>query len=216
MDKAFTRIVAQSLGFPMTECRVFKDEQLADLDAVTKIIRYQIGYPCFVKPAVCGSSVGVSKVKNKKELLAAIDDARTLSPKIIVERAVKGREFECGVLGIGSGAQASVPGEILLEGRFYDYALKYGPNAVKTTVTPDIPPETIEEIQRMTLAIFDAVDGRGLVRADFFVEETGRVLFNEMNTMPGFTAISLYAMMEEASGVPMRELLDRLIDIACA
>lgn len=213
MDKAFTKLVAASLGFAQAAYLVFKDAQLDDLDAVMKTIRYKIGYPCFIKPSVSGSSIGISMATNKKELQEALLNARRYSDAVIAERAVKGREIECGVLGIGSSAEASVPGEILPDGAFYDYEAKYVNAGSKTVVPADLPEETVEQVRRMSTEIFGAVGGRGLARVDFFVEETGRVVFNEINTMPGFTAISMYPMMWEASGLTLSELIDRLIEI---
>lgn len=215
MDKAFTKLVAQSIGFTQAAHLVFKGAELNDPEAVAKAIRYKIGYPCFIKPSTAGSSIGIARVGNKKELLEALQNAMQYADAVIAERAVAGREIECGVLGIGSEAEASVPGEIVPDGAFYDFDAKYVNSGSKTIVPADLAPETIEQIRRMAVEIFAAVSGRGLARADFFVEETGRVVFNEINTMPGFTAISMYPMMWEASGLSLTELIDRLIEIAC-
>lgn len=214
MDKTFTKLVARSLNIPQAEYRVFTQDQLEDLDAVMKTIRYQIGYPCFIKPAVSGSSIGISRASNKTELKEALINAAQYSSKIIAERMVRGREIECGVLGVGMETEASVPGEIIPDGVFYDYEAKYVKEGSATTVPAELPPETAEQIRRMAVDIFKAIDGRGLARVDFFVEETGRVVFNEINTMPGFTAISMYPKMWNAAGLSLPELIDRLIEIA--
>ena len=212
-DKPMTKIIAESLGIPQAEYFVFKDEQLEHLDSVMKTVRYKLGYPCFVKPANAGSSIGISVAGNKSELREALNAAMIFSKKIIVERAVKGRELECGVFGAGAEIETSQPGEIIPDGGFYDYDAKYVDNT-KTVVRADIPKKTAEQIRKYAADIFRAVGGRGLARADFFLEESGRVVFNEINTMPGFTAISMFSMMWEASGITMQEMIDRLIEIA--
>jgi D-alanine-D-alanine ligase len=214
MDKALTKLVVKSLKIPQADSRTFLPDELTDLEKVMKTVRYKIGYPCFVKPATGGSSVGIAKAVNKKELNAALKDAMKHSHKIIVEKAVKGREIECAVLGVCGNAEAALPGEIISGGEFYDYEAKYGSNAFKSMTPADLPEEVTAKVQRYALDIFRAVDGRGLARVDFFVTEKGDVLFNEINTMPGFTGISLYARMWEAAGVSGQELVERLMDIA--
>lgn len=214
MDKAFTKLVAASLGFSQAPYLVFKNEQLDDLETVMKNIRYKIGYPCFIKPAVSGSSIGISRAENKKALKEALLEASKYDKTIIAEREVTGREIECGVLGSGDGTEASVPGEIVPDGAFYDFEAKYVNAGSKTVVPADLSEEMAAEIRRMSVAMFQAVNGKGLARVDFFVEETGRIVFNEVNTMPGFTAISMYPMMWEAAGLSMTALLSRLIDMA--
>lgn len=213
-DKAFSKLVARSLKIPMAEYLVYSHAQLADLDAVAKEVRYKVTYPCFVKPATSGSSVGISKVGAKKELADALEAAKPYSAKIIVERAVVGREIECAVLGNGADAQAAAPGEVVPDGAFYDYEAKYVRSGSKTQAPADLPPETAAQVKEYALAIFNAVDGKGLARVDFFLEETGRVLFNEINTMPGFTGISLYARMWEAEGITRQELVERLLELS--
>ena len=168
----------------------------------------------FVKPANLGSSVGVSKARTKDELRAAIDDAARYDRRLLVERAIVGREIEVSVLG-NDHPIASLPGEIILGREFYDYEDKYVDNASKTQVPADLLPQTIERIQGDAIRAFQAIDGAGLARVDFFLErETSRVLVNEINTMPGFTSISMYAKMWEASGIPYSDLIDRLIELA--
>ncbi|MDR1664310.1 MAG: D-alanine--D-alanine ligase [Clostridiales bacterium] len=214
MDKAMTKLVAQSLRIPQAEYLIFKDGQLEDLEAVTKSVRYKIGYPCFVKPSNTGSSVGIAKAKNKKELRAALESAMAFSNKIIVERGIVGREFECAILGAGDQIETAGPGEVIPDGEFYDYDAKYLKAGSKTVVQADLPEETAALIRQYSADIFRAVDGRGLARADFFVDEGGRVVFNEINTLPGFTSISLYMMMWEAAGISPTELIGRLIEMA--
>lgn len=216
MDKTFSKTIVKQLGIPQADYFVFQDEQLDDPETVMKTIRYKLGYPCFIKPAISGSSIGISMVRNKKELCAALEIAAGYSNKIIAEKYVRGREIECGVLGVGADARASCPGEIIADGEFYDYDAKYIRNGSQMIVPADLPSEVLERIQQISLDVFRAVDGKGLARVDFFVEETGRVVFNEINTIPGFTTASMYLKMWEASGVPAAELIDKLINIACA
>jgi len=215
MDKAVAKLVAKSLDIPHGDFLVFDRASIhADMDGVLKKIRYKLGYPCFVKPNEGGSSIGIAKVSNKKELTSAIETAMKLSSRVMVEKAVAGREIEVGILGIGSSAKVSIPGEIIADGEFYDYEAKYEKPGSQTIVPADIPDDIIAEIQKYALEIFRAIDCRGLARADFFVTEEGKVLFNEINTVPGFTKISLFAKVWEASGVPWQELVEMLIEMA--
>ena len=178
-----------------------------------KIIR-KIHFPVFVKPANLGSSVGISKARNRAELRSAIHDAARYDRKIIVERAVEGREIEVSVLG-NDAPIASLPGEILLGHEFYDYNDKYVDNASRTDIPAKLSKGLIERFQRDAIKAFQAVDGTGLARVDFFLERhTNRVIVNELNTMPGFTSISMYPKLWEASGIPFHELIDRLIALA--
>ena len=215
MDKAMTKLVAQALKIPQADFLAFGVDELQENigAAMTKIGR-KLGYPCFVKPSVGGSSIGITKVTNRKELGPAIAEALSYSNKIVVEKAVAGREIEIGVLGAGLAAKASVPGEVVADGEFYDFEAKYAKPGSKTIVPADIPEDIQQKIEMYALKIFRALDGRGLSRVDFFVTEDGRVLFNEINTVPGFTSISMYAKMWEASGVPWQDLIKILITIA--
>ena len=214
MDKAMTNMVAKHLRIPQAEYVVIHKEEMADSVPVFKRIRYKVGYPCFVKPATGGSSIGVSKAANKKELETALAAAFKLGSKVVVEKAVTGREIEVGVLGTGTNARASVPGEIVPDGDFYDYEAKYEKADSKTLVPADLSAETVEIIQQHALALYREIGGRGMARVDFFIDEKGGVFFNEINTVPGFTAISMYAMMWKASGVDLGALLAQLIDSA--
>jgi D-alanine-D-alanine ligase len=214
MDKAFTKLIARSLKIPQADYFAFNSAQLSEMDNVLKTIRYKLGYPCFIKPAAGGSSVGISKVTNKKELLAAIELALGCSAKIIAEKAVAGREIECAVLGTGANAKASLPGEIIPGADFYDYEAKYISNTSTTRIPADLPADTVEKIKDYALQIFRGMDCRGLARVDFFVEESGKVLFNEINTMPGFTNISMYPMLWEAEGISKHDLVEKLIEMA--
>jgi D-alanine-D-alanine ligase len=214
MDKATTRLIARALKIPQTEFLSYSAEELENKNAAITKIGRKLGYPCFIKPNACGSSIGITKVANRKELPAAIDEALKYCDKIIAEKFVPGREIEVGILGVGIAAKASVTGEIIADGEFYDYDAKYVKPDSKT-ITPAVLPEEIQhKIQEYALQIFRGINGKGLSRADFFVTEDGRVLFNEINTVPGFTNISMYAKMWEASGVTWQELIEILIAIA--
>jgi D-alanine-D-alanine ligase len=179
-----------------------------------KRISRSLGFPVFVKPANLGSSVGISKATNKNELGDAINDAARYDRKIVVERAVIGREIEVSILG-NEHPMASLPGEIITGHEFYDYEDKYIDTTSRTEVPAKLPTRIIERIQRDGIRAFQAIDGSGLARVDFFVERgTNRVIINEINTMPGFTSISMYSKLWEASGIPYSDLIDRLIQLA--
>jgi D-alanine-D-alanine ligase len=177
-------------------------------------IESQLGYPCFIKPANLGSSVGISKAKNRQELEKALDEAASFDRRIIVEAGVKAREVECAVLG-NDQPQASVIGEITFNSDFYDYETKYTDGKADLIIPADLPPEIASQIQEMAIKAFLAVDGAGLGRLDFFyVEETGAILINEINTLPGFTALSMYPQLWEATGIKFTDLVDQLIQLA--
>jgi D-alanine-D-alanine ligase len=216
MDKAVMKLIAKALKIPQADFLVFGSDEIdININEVMNRIRYKIGYPCFVKPAVGGSSIGITKAANRKELKAALIHALKFSSRVVLEKCIEGREIEVGILGAGVCAKASVPGEILSAGtEFYDFEAKYENADSKTVIPADLPEEVIEEIQKHALNIFRAIGGSGLSRVDFFVDAKNRVLFNEINTIPGFTPISMYTKMWEASGVPRQKLIEILIDIA--
>ena len=177
-------------------------------------IEAKLGYPCFIKPANLGSSVGISKAKNRDELEKALDEAAHLDRRVIVEAGVDGREVECAVLG-NDKAEASVVGEITFTADFYDYETKYTDGKANLIIPADIPDSVSEKIRSMSLEAFRAVDARGLSRVDFFyVPETNKILINEINTFPGFTSLSMYPQLWKASGVEFPQLVDRLITLA--
>ncbi|WOD40079.1 D-alanine--D-alanine ligase family protein [Nodosilinea sp. E11] len=176
-------------------------------------IETELGYPCFVKPANLGSSVGIAKATSRKELEAALDSAASYDRRIIVETGVVAREVECAVLG-NHNPQASLVGEITFQSSFYDYETKYTSGQSQHTIPAQVPEAIAQRIQSMAVTAFQAVDATGISRVDFFyVEATGEVLINEINTFPGFTATSMYPMMWEASGVSFEALVDRLIQL---
>src|SRR6266446_2164536 len=181
--------------------------------ALAQRVGTALGFPCFVKPANLGSSVGITKVKEPAGLAAAVAEAGAYDPKVVIEEAIDGREFECAVLG-NDAPQASVVGELVPSREFYDYADKYVEQGAEIVIPARIPPETAEAMRALAVRAFRAVDCSGLARVDFFLERGGRVLVNEINTMPGFTAISMYPKLWEASGLPYPALVDRLIVLA--
>jgi D-alanine-D-alanine ligase len=175
------------------------------------------GFPVFVKPARLGSSVGISKVRSEEELGAAVELAFRHDEKVLVEEFVEGIEVECGVLG-NERPEASLPGEIVSHGfdgaDWYDYSAKYDEGGMDLVIPPRLPQETIERVQELAVRSFVAGECEGMARVDFFVRPDGEVLLNELNTIPGFTATSVYAKLFEASGVPYPELVDRLVQLA--
>ena len=179
-------------------------------------VEKEIPYPIFVKPSCAGSSKGVSKAENRKELEAALYEAVKHDRNILCEETIVGREVECAVLGDRTQVKSTCVGEILAaeEAAFYDFDAKYNNAESKTVVDPEMPEESKRKIKEDAEAIFRAVDGFGLSRVDFFLEESGRVVFNEINTLPGFTSISMYPMLWKACGLDIPELLDTLIDQA--
>ena len=181
-------------------------------------LRNPFGYPVFVKPARLGSSVGISKVRSEEELGAAVELAFRHDEKVLVEEFVAGIEVECGVLGSNRSPIASLPGEIVSHGfdapDWYDYSAKYDEGGMDLIVPPRLPQPQIERVQRLAVESFVAAECEGMARVDFFVREDGEVLVNELNTIPGFTATSVYTKLFEASGIPYPELLDRLVELA--
>ena len=176
----------------------------------------RLGLPVFVKPARLGSSVGISKVSTADELPAALDAAFEHDPLVIVEAMAEGMEVECSVLG-NLDPEASVPGEIVIESDWYDYEAKYEPGGMQLVAPARLPHDTRERVRSLATEVFLQVGCAGMARCDFFVEDPDgerRVLVNELNTIPGFTATSVYAKLFEASGVPYPELLDRLLELA--
>jgi len=177
-------------------------------------IEAQLDYPCFVKPANLGSSVGIAKVRSRGELEAALDNAASYDRRIVVEAGIVAREVECAVLG-NDNPKASVVGEITFDSDFYDYETKYTPGLAQLHIPADLPKEIAAQIQEMAIQAFLAVDAAGLARVDFFyVEATGEVFINEINTLPGFTSTSMYPQLWEQSGVAFPELVDRLLELA--
>jgi len=183
-------------------------------EKVRREVEKKFRYPVFIKPATLGSSVGMTKVHSRGELGAAMNFAGEFGQKIVVERAIKGREIELSVLG-NDEPRASVPGEIVPHREFYDYAAKYLEEGTQLLIPAKLSKAQVNKFQEFAVRAFRAVEAMGLARVDFFLEHrTGRVYVNEINTIPGFTSISMYPKLWEASGLPYSKLLDRLIELA--
>ncbi len=209
MDKEMMKRLMAGRGLPVVEYCVLRRGQFNKEDVCNRF-----PFPVFVKPANLGSSVGISKAKTCAELMAAIDLAAEFDRKIVVERGITGREFECSVLGNESPA-ASVPCEIQPSRDFYDYEDKYLLDKAKTVVPADLSAAQTSEVQRLAVECYQALDCEGMARVDFLMEAaTGKFFINEINTIPGFTSISMYPKMWEASGLPYPRLIDRLIELA--
>ena len=214
MDKLYTKIIVDTLGIRQAGYVAVRKEELSRMDEVTARVEAALAYPVFIKPCNAGSSKGVSKAGNREELISGLLEAANHDRKILVEETIIGREIECAVLG-GTEVKATGVGEILAAADFYDFEAKYHNAESKTVLDPELPAETVEEIRRDAVAIFKAVDGFGLSRVDFFVtRDGGEVVFNEINTLPGFTAISMYPMLWENRGIAKPQLVEKLIQMA--
>ena len=221
MDKGHMKTLLKGAGLPVGPYAVVTPRDWAtDRPAVRETVA-SLGYPVFVKPARAGSSVGITKVSGPGGLDEAIEQARAHDPRVVVEAMVEGREIECGVLeGLdGRPPEASVPGEVVVGGGhdFYDFAAKYLPDEGTELVIPaDLPDDVVTEVQRFACAAFDALACEGLARVDFFVGGDGSVVVNEVNTMPGFTPVSMFPLLWKATGVDYPALVDRLVQTALA
>jgi D-alanine-D-alanine ligase len=216
MDKAAMKLVFAAKGLPICDYEVvLKRDWQRDERAVLQTVTGRLGFPVFVKPANLGSSVGISKARHAAELRAAITLAAQFDRKIVIEAAVpKAREIEVAVLG-NDDPQASVPGEIIPSGEFYDYAAKYVSDDSRTVIPAPLDEARTAGVRALAIAAFKAIDGAGMARVDFLLAGDSQVLYlNEVNTIPGFTTISMYSKMWEASGLPYAQLLDRLIALA--
>lgn len=212
MDKLYTKIIVDTLGIRQAKYVPVYKEELPKMDEIVARVENKLDYPVFVKPSRAGSSKGVNKAANREQLKSALIEAADNDRKILVEETIIGREVECAVLG-NLDVKASGVGEILSADEFYDFDAKYYNSESKTLVDPPMPGNMREQIREDAVKIFMALDGRGLSRVDFFLTESG-VVFNEINTLPGFTAISMYPMLWEAQGIPKKELVQKLIDLA--
>ncbi|MGB6944379.1 MAG: D-alanine--D-alanine ligase family protein [Bryobacteraceae bacterium] len=205
MDKEMMKRVARERGLPVVEYFIVPE---------CGSWEFAPDFPMFVKPANLGSSVGISKVQNEEELMKAIELASAYDHKVIVERGITGREFECAVLG-NDNPVAAAPCEILPSREFYDYDDKYLLDQAQTVIPADLSPEKTAEMQRLAVECYRAVECEGMARVDFLLETSSdRLYINEINTIPGFTSISMYPKMWEYSGLPMPKLIDRLIELA--
>ena len=213
MDKFFTKIIVNSLGIRQAQFVGVHDYELRDIGSVIARVEAALSYPVFIKPSNAGSSCGVSKALNAAQLTDGLRRAAEVDSKILVEEFIRGHEVECAVFGGGKEKPVvSGVGEILAAAEFYDYDAKYNNPDSKTIVDPKLPEGAAETVRRYARDIFNAVDGYGLSRVDFFVKDSGEVIFNEINTMPGFTAISMYPMLWEARGISKKELVAKLME----
>jgi D-alanine-D-alanine ligase len=215
MDKDVAKRLLLQAKIPVVPwVTVYRADWECDPASVQKQIEKKFRYPLFVKPAALGSSVGMSKVHSRKELKPALDLASEFATKILVERAVSAREIEVSVLG-NHDPKASVPGEIVPHREFYDYTAKYLEEGTALIIPAKLKPAQIKKIQKLAVSAFRTLELLGMARVDFFLEKKGGKLYlNEVNTIPGFTSISMYPKLWEATGIPFRELVDRLISLA--
>ena len=227
MDKVYTKIVFEKAGINQTKsCYIKKygekynyikdnfDEEEIELKSLYKNIERRLKYPMFIKPSNSGSSVGVNKAETKEELIQAIEEAGKYDNKILIEEGIDGKEVECAVLG-NNEAVAGEVGEIIAADSFYSYDAKYNNNESKTIIPANISEKKKTEIKELAIKAFKAIDGKGLSRVDFFIEnKTEEVFLNEINTMPGFTSISMYPQLMNAYGIKYSVLLDKLIELA--
>lgn len=231
MDKVYAKMVFEKAGIPQADFIYIKayrkekgityqyinkqfEEQEMSVSKIAKLIEETIHFPVFVKPSNSGSSVGVHKATTDKELEAALLDASLYDTKILLEEEIVGREVECAVLG-NEQVKATCVGEVLSAEDFYTFEAKYQNAASRTVIPAEISEEKLKEIQALAIKAFKAVDGKGLSRVDFFIRKSNnQVCINEINTMPGFTQISMYPKLWEASGLSYTKLLDELIDLA--
>lgn len=215
MDKDVSKRLLQVAKIPVVPwIAVQRADWERDPKESQKVVEKKFKYPVFVKPATLGSSVGMTKVHSREELAPALHLAAEFATKILVEKCIVGREIEVSVLG-NHDPQASIPGEIVPHREFYDYAAKYLEEGSQILIPAKLKPAQVKTIQKYAVEAFRALELSGMARVDFFLENKGgKIYFNEVNTIPGFTSISMYPKMWEASGIPFRELIDRLIELA--
>lgn len=217
MDKSITKLIVRDAGVRQANWVLIRAHTFEnDPEACIYNIEGKFTYPVFVKPACTGSSVGISKAKNREGLLYALREALKFDPKVLVEEFIDGREIETAVLG-NEDARVSCCGEILPSREFYSYEAKYCDEDSKTCVPADLPHDVAEHVRESALKVYHALDCTGLSRVDFFVDRHDMsVIFNEINTIPGFTVISMYAKLFAHEGIPFADLLDKLIEFADA
>ncbi len=216
MDKAYSKIVFEKEGIPQGKYLCFSRKQIdRDIEGITKQVENMLTYPCFVKPSNAGSSVGVSKARSRQELVTAVKKAARYDRRVLVEEFIDGREAECAVLG-NDDPEASVVGEVVPCNEFYDYEAKYSSGDDSEVIIPArLPQDTMQKIRDYAVKAFKALDCAGLARVDFFVHKTtGEIYINEINTMPGFTKISMYPKLWAATGLPYDKLIERLVELA--
>jgi len=214
MDKCMTKLVADQAGVVQADWLLVTRASFDhSADATVEAVESRFAYPVFVKPAGTGSSVGVSKAKNREALLQALETALSFDRKVLVEEFIDGQEVECAILG-NDTPMASVCGEVDSGADFYDYEAKYISDSSNLYIPARISDASAEQVRDTAVRIYEALGCCGLSRVDFFVQKDGRVVFNEINTIPGFTSISMYPKLFEASGIPYAELIDQLLQLA--
>ena len=215
MDKDLQKRLFEQANLPIVPfLAIRRSEWEKDREGVTALIKKKLRFPIFVKPATLGSSVGMTKVSKASEIGPAIDLAAEFALKIIVERGVAGREIEVSVLG-NDEVRASIPGEIVPHREFYDYTAKYLEEGTRLVIPAALTKKQVRQFQEYAVCAFKAIEGTGMARCDFFLEKrTGKIFVNELNTIPGFTSISMYPKLWEASGLPYSQLIDELIGLA--
>ena len=215
MDKQAMKAAFAAAGLPQVPYACVDAQELAgSSQALLDRLEQQLGYPCFIKPANLGSSVGISKATNRSELLAGLELAASHDPRLVVEQGVDARELECAVLG-GRTMQASVLGEICFDADWYDYDTKYSDGKSHTVIPAEVSDDLSERARTMAIAACRAVAAEGLARVDFFLDrQSGELWLNEINTLPGFTSQSMYPMLWNASGLPLEELVHQLVELA--
>lgn len=211
MDKHFTHIMLESAGILKTKLIAVMHWEMEDLEKLLSKLDSELGYPMFIKPANAGSSVGVTKVNSKGEILDALKTAFLHDKKVVAEKGVTGREIEVSVMGGEEPVSSKVAGEIAPENGFYDYNGKYLNDSTKLYVPADIDEITLYNLRKTAENAYRVMGCRGLARIDFFVDEKGRIILNEINTLPGFTSISMFPKLFEHSGIPYSQLIDKLI-----
>jgi D-alanine-D-alanine ligase len=215
MDKALFKTVMEARGLPVVGwCLVLSDEIRRDLDSAVRQAEAVGDYPLFTKPANLGSSVGISKVRNRSDMIEGLMDAARYDRRVLVEQGLRAREIEVSVLG-NESPEASLPGEILPSDEFYSYRAKYVDSSSQLLIPAPLDDATRDQKRRLAVEAFVAIDGAGMARADFLLDQDGGTLYvNELNTIPGFTRISMYPKLWDASGLPYPALMDRLIELA--
>jgi len=215
MDKALFKTVMQARGLPVLPWMLIRGDEIArDPQACAARAEAVAPYPLFTKPANLGSSVGISKVRNRSDLVEGLMDAARYDRRVLVERGIRAREIEVSVLG-NEDPQASIPGEIVPSDEFYSYRAKYVDDASQLLIPAPIDDATRDEARRLAVEAYRLIDGAGMARADFLLDQDdGRLYLNELNTIPGFTRISMYPKLWDASGLPYPALMDRLIELA--
>lgn len=211
MDKEVMKIVMTNAGIPNSKYMVIKSSDTLNFDAVAK----NLGLPFFIKPANAGSSVGVHKVKSKDDFALMMNDAFKYDHKILAEEFIAGREIECSVMGLNQSPEAAVPGELIVKHEFYSYEAKYlDENGAEIVIPAKVTAEQSENIRTLAVKTYQALYCDGLTRVDFFMKKDGTLTVNEINTLPGFTKISMYPMMWQAKGLQYSELITKLIQFA--